>query len=1362
MSVTRGAVRNSWQHGLATNDYEVDVQGDEMNDIETAIEEVLHQAEQEMNIQADDRVGLAIRTTDQADQEVIIRIAFVERQYMTTEYIMERIQQALNSYQELDTQFTITVTVYPRNRFQNVQGRRSIAKGDLSFFIRNKKSIVEINPERDEINVDADDINEKKNCFAQWIVIGLAHLVEKGELSEIPELNITRKTYHGLVKSGSKFSQRRKYAAWLQQKVETEEPSEESLRRIERKFGVHLVLFSIFHEVQIQYPPVHSLPVTQVKPVICGMLRGTTICSWNHVDYVSKPSALCEGKEKDKSHRTNRFCLKCYVLYTRKQGCNRNPCKEDVDPGCGFCHSCMNVCEGCKSMECGFHAEFTEEEPECDPFKRRTKCDACHTVLFSPKCRQMHLDICSSLFCKRCETCGLKEHRGLLCGMTSCFMCGNKYLKEDLAVHECFLQRKALKAPTTQLAVYDFECALDDQKRHIPYLCTVWFPFGHPSEQTLTTLFPFREVEGDGIVFVFWGLGKEEDKTGVYQFFEFVTHPLLEGYVLYAHNARAYDGILVKYYMSKYMHEFSNDIQRGQKLISMRYDNLGIEFRDSLSFIPSSLRSMSADFGIEELKKGHFPHKLMTVKFLQQAECTQFQVDTPTEDLFDTNFRFGKKGRKEKQEFDRWMQEFHASTGDQWNMKEDAVVYCMSDTLLLGKVLVRFREKLMRMTNNIVRAEDVKVQEFDPLSYLTLPSAMMAFYLSQLLPTKTIAVMDRAECFMRQEAETLFFWKEYEWQEPLVRLPTTLAAHSMSGELVVFRDCYMHGCRHCYGENQRNIRRNMSFRQCFYLSSQELHMLRLEYRSMEVIWQHDWKMFQEEDEGFKQWFKRNRIQDRLPMDPRDAYHGGKVELYKHAFKGNLQVPDFCSEYPAVMLGETYDPHCFDEKQKMLTWLLPIGIPRRLYYPLNYSFEQQRQGFIKCRVLCPCDMYIPFLGCRVESQQGTQSYEVLYGNCRTCMETRQFPCSHMDCDEDRSFVGTWTLVEMNYAQSLGYKVMEVVEVWEYEQSCQDLFRSFIVPFTIEKMKSKRTGLVDAEGKFTSQGNQIRQYIHELSDEWVTEADFIDSPSDRTVAKLAQNSFSGKWGEQPVHKETKAFTAKEHRASRALLTDPGVDILFAQVLDVNGDIAVIEFQKKQQCSRAARQQNPGLIAHITALGRLMLHRLETHLGDDLLYVDTDSAAHKELVVPKYRAGDRTGDVNVEVPSAHHFVACGRKWYSYQLPDGEYVNKLKGFSLKQNNGHQFSSDNLYRHLVESRMDMLASAEDRQDVGIVIDQMLFKTDHENVVVPFKRTIMMRKRAQMQLHAPKRYILYPETLHVDQWATIDTLPFGYINRISA
>lgn len=1335
--------------------------------LEELVQEALETCYQKLNVQIGSlqRIGVSVRGATAQGTEVTIYLPF-RAPASTTQLareVLSAISNKLNSAESLVLDLEVVMSLQPAPSLNNIQGSRSKKlhfTGDMNQFLFHKRALVQINPEGDEVN-------QSKDCFYQLVGLGLARLISKNLLSPLPELNLDHKSYRRMTSSRSKFQLRHEVSKKLKERFHLDHLDRDVISEVERYFQIHIVLFSYRH-FRVEYPPVRCLPYPDEKPEIFGLLlEEDQQGDWKHVDFISNPCAFYATG----SHAPVRLCHHCFQLYPRKRGCALQGCQEESVSKCSVCHTCKGTCATCKTNECGYGGIILDDG--CHPYPAPEKCRACSHVFFSPRCRSLHALVCKALFWKKCELCGRNDHRGLKCDETRCMMCNEVLSYDQRDQHQCWLRREKLHPVKTQYIVYDFECCIDEQEnqRHVPYLCTAWFPFGHEAMRELESLFPSQSVETEegNPVFVFWGLGDPHQQTGVYEFFKFVTHPLVSGHILFAHNARAYDSILVQCYMSKYLHLFSINVQRGQKMLSMRYDELDIEFRDSLCFIPTSLRAMSSDFGIEELKKGHFPHKVVTRSYLQEAQVRGWKMPKPSRDMFPQDTSMTRSGEKEFIELNAWLDKYYQTGGVEWDVRQEAIEYCISDTVLLGKTLVSFRQQLMEITSSICRPEDVTdICELDPLSYITLPSAMMSFYMSQMLPQETIGVIDRFENTCLKQAELWILWIEHELGRPLERrvLMGRHVVHAFDAETQTayrFLDCYESGCLECYMGWSHNRRSWLTFQQCNDLT-QSIERELLEHCQQVIhIWKHEWEEEYESNILLRQWFLVNYeyIESQLPLDPRDAYKGGKVEVYKLSCPGEIEMVDFVSQYPTTLLGESFDP--FSE-HGVLDWPMPIGQPKTWFHPTDYSLNHDRLGIAKCIVLCPSSLYVPFLGYKVQSRLNDQSYEVLYGNCRTCMQTRCDTCTHTE-DQDRSFVGTWTLSELRYALTLGYQICQFIEVWEYEQSDKLLFRPFIVPFMVEKILSKKEGLVTSTGEFTDQGNKMAEYVFQLSGRQVTPSDFKHCPARRTVAKLAQNSFTGKWGESEVRRSTRTFNESQCEESRKLLTDPNIEIVFAQVLDDEGKLAVIEYEPKLASSRTSRRKNDIIVSHITAYGRIMLNRLEQRLADRqaLCYVDTDSAFHARIE-PCYFPGYRTGDLEPELKDGKQWVCCGRKWYTYSKPGG-VVCKLKGFTLRRSMASLFTPETMYKHIIESKK-ALQEYKEQNDVfrvrefnqtapSIEVTQLLFKTSKENAVVRYKQSIAMQKRAQFQIGALKRWALFPPQADAEV-VEINTFPYGY------
>ena len=186
-----------------------------------------------------------------------------------------------------------------------------------------------------------------------------------------------------------------------------------------------------------------------------------------------------------------------------------------------------------------------------------------------------------------------------------------------------------------------------------------------------------------------------------------------------------------------------------------------------------------------------------------------------------------------------------------------------------------------------------------------------------------------------------------------------------------------------------------------------------------------------------QKFAKNFTQEIVePLNPKDAFYGGRANATKllYNFKDNEcgRYVDFCSLYPTVQYYKKY----------------PIGHPTKIFNPEKH--DKSWYGLIKCKIQGPRQLYHPILPQRIK----VDNYDkLIFTLCKTCAETRnQNKCEHSD--NERSFIGTWTMDEVNGAIEKGYKVIRTYEVWHFDKSTDDLFKGYIRRFMKIKLESSK--------------------------------------------------------------------------------------------------------------------------------------------------------------------------------------------------------------------------------------------------------------------------------------------------------------------
>jgi len=107
------------------------------------------------------------------------------------------------------------------------------------------------------------------------------------------------------------------------------------------------------------------------------------------------------------------------------------------------------------------------------------------------------------------------------------------------------------------------------------------------------------------------------------------------------HNLKGYDGMFLLQHCYAAHREVKAQITVGTKILSFKSE--GLTFKNSLCFLPFPLSNFPGTFGITELCKGFFPHKLNT------RVNQDYEGPMPPKDTYDPDGMSHKK----KAEFER-------------------------------------------------------------------------------------------------------------------------------------------------------------------------------------------------------------------------------------------------------------------------------------------------------------------------------------------------------------------------------------------------------------------------------------------------------------------------------------------------------------------------------------------------------------------------------------------------------------------------------------------------------------------------------------------------------------------------------------
>lgn len=142
-----------------------------------------------------------------------------------------------------------------------------------------------------------------------------------------------------------------------------------------------------------------------------------------------------------------------------------------------------------------------------------------------------------------------------------------------------------------------------------------------------------------------------------------------------------------------------------------------IRIIDSLNFVASKLSDFPKTFGLKELKKGYFPHYF-------NKKCNQNYVGRiPSK----KHYGYNQMSGKDRKTFLEWYNE-RVSENYVFDFKKELKEYCRSDVDILRRSMLKFREDFLKLEN------------IDPLQYVTIASVCMAIFKSNYMAPGDIAV----------------------------------------------------------------------------------------------------------------------------------------------------------------------------------------------------------------------------------------------------------------------------------------------------------------------------------------------------------------------------------------------------------------------------------------------------------------------------------------------------------------------------------------------------------------------------------------------------------------------------------------------
>ena len=724
----------------------------------------------------------------------------------------------------------------------------------------------------------------------------------------------------------------------------------------------------------------------------------------NHFDVIKSLTAFYDSPY---------YCHECKKAYTKRDK-----------------HKCPSKCLSCFTFA---------KDKKCEG--NDITCETCNRKFFGKRCFKNHLKnrskastkgegkqakltdiVCDTvkkyLDCSRIITGKyVNSHK---CGYSECNNC-NRYVGKD---HKCYLKKVKAKGGYCMTGNKE-PCKNNDsiEKKDWCHSCRTY------TEKYI--FYDFETTQNTGTHNVDLSIaqdisGKESLHNSIDDFCKCFLNDKFKGYAFIAHNSKGYDNhFILKWLIDQGIKPYC--IYNGAKIMFMEIPKLSIRFIDSLNFLQMPLKSFPETFGMNELKKGYFPHYF-------NKECNKSYVGPiPSK----KHYGYNQMKTDERSKFLNWYEE-RVSENYVFDFKKEILEYCRSDVDILRRGIIKLREYFIQLEN------------IDPLRYITIASVCMTIYRSNYMPKKTIAIVPeyaKTDNFSR----TSIMWLNYVSTTKGYGVNIKHALNGGEKKLTIddktykidgfcketntvyeFYGCFWHGCPKCYRSNIINTKNQKDMGT---LNDQTIEKRdTIKNAGYNHVSTYECQLAKNKD---FQKFAKNFTQEIVePLNPRDAFYDGRTNATKllYNFKENEcgRYVDFCSLYPTVQYYQKY----------------PIGHPTKIFNPEKH--DASWYGLIKCKVVPPRKLYHPVLPQRIkvvhEEKEGKKKKSIAYEKlvftlCKACAETRnQNKCEHSD--NERSFTGTWTTDEVNKALKKGYKVIRTYEVWNFDNSTDDLFKGYI--------------------------------------------------------------------------------------------------------------------------------------------------------------------------------------------------------------------------------------------------------------------------------------------------------------------------------
>lgn len=592
-----------------------------------------------------------------------------------------------------------------------------------------------------------------------------------------------------------------------------------------------------------------------------------------------------KGYDHEETHKCNNPCIYCHRIH------------ETVSEAWMYCEDCHRHFQ---NQTCfGLHKKKSEKgKSTCETY---FKCKLCDQVINMRFHKRSH--VCGEHYCKICKDFFENGHQCYMqpvCNDTELTTAPEKrrnsklkYIYFDLeCTQDVLLQCSQGYNPSDNKKCVNCNKSWCGSFEHKPYLCVT---------QTVCEVCMKRDITSDSICEncgfnekVFSGF----DTTQT--FCQWLFSEENYGATVLCHNFKGYDS----YPILKYLHEnaiLPEVITTGSKFMSIKVPVCKIRFIDSLNFIPMPLADMPKAFGETELAKGYFPH-LFNKNENQSAVLSHL----PAIKYYNPN---GMKP-KDRQCFLLWYTQHQY---EPFHFQNELLRYCRSDVNILRRCCQKFRSMFMEVSQ---KDDNNGIDPFEKC--ITIASACNLVYRSNFLDDNCVGIIP-PHGYRPEENQSIIAsqWLSYlahknnhyiqnrrnSGEKQIGPYKVDGYYEDEQGEKVVleFHGCFWHGCPKCYSKDTLNQVCDMTMSDLYMRTLDKKKYLEENGYRYICKWECDFKREIDENVELRQYITSLELV--FPLEPRDAFYGGRTEGFKLFEKASatkrIKYYDVTSLYPFV-------------------------------------------------------------------------------------------------------------------------------------------------------------------------------------------------------------------------------------------------------------------------------------------------------------------------------------------------------------------------------------------------------------------------------------------------------------------------------